>query len=584
MRLSEALEILNAARTSQAPVFRAILACGFTPLHLATFFAAHLQARFPDRRVSVASGLYGDLIGNITRLESEDAAAVVVEWLDLDPRLGYRRLGGWRPSQLGEIVQGCEAALADLETALERAAGRVPLAVAFPALPLPPAFMPPNCRASAEALRLRAAVSFCAERLAGRRGVAVTNPEELDRQSPLAGRFDLKSDLLTGFPYANQHAEVLARLLAAAVPGGIPQKKGLITDLDDTLWQGILGEAGVDGLSWDLDHHSQIHGLYQQVLAGLAEQGVLIAAASKNDSALVEQAFTTRHDLLISPGSIFPREAGWGPKSESVGRILRRWNIGPESAVFIDDSPLEVAEVRAAFQSMQCLQYPKGDYDAVLALLRQLRDLFGKDAVEAEDALRLDSIRRGGDFEQASTSAAGRQEEFLAGLEARLSFTVNPPASESRVLELVNKTNQFNLNGERYGEAEWSRLQAEPGALTVAVAYQDKFGPLGTIAVMHGARGGRTLHLRTWVMSCRAFSRRIEHRCLEFLFDHLGVDQVHLKFRATERNGPLREFLAALLGHEPEEDFGFSRADCAGRLPALHHAVEIKSSEVYANG
>src|SRR5258708_40172043 len=103
-------------------------------------------------------------------------------------------------------------------------------------------------------------------------------------------RLDVQSELLSGFPYQLSHASALAELLAALVRNPIA-KKGLITDLDDTLWAGILGESGVDGISWHLEQKAHIHGLNQQFLASLASAGVLIAVASKNDPALVEQAF-----------------------------------------------------------------------------------------------------------------------------------------------------------------------------------------------------------------------------------------------------------------------------------------------------
>src|SRR6185295_4898361 len=104
---------------------------------------------------------------------------------------------------------------------------------------------------------------------------------------PLATRLDVKSYVATGFPYRVVHASVLADLLARLLQPPVP-KKGIITDLDNTLWLGILGEDGPGGVSWDLDHKSHMHGLYQQLLHSLAEAGTLIAAASKADPSVVE--------------------------------------------------------------------------------------------------------------------------------------------------------------------------------------------------------------------------------------------------------------------------------------------------------
>src|SRR5207253_7677851 len=160
-------------------------------------------------------------------------------------------------------------------------------------------------------------------------------------------RFDLKSELFNGLPYSLSHASLVAEsLVRLMVPPVL--KKGLITDLDDTLWSGIVGEIGVDKVSWDLSSHTHLHALYQQTLRALADQGVLVGVATRNDPAVVATALS-RSDLLILKERLFPIEAHWKSKSSSVRRILATWNIGPSAAVFVDDNPRELEEVKAAF-------------------------------------------------------------------------------------------------------------------------------------------------------------------------------------------------------------------------------------------
>jgi FkbH-like protein len=110
----------------------------------------------------------------------------------------------------------------------------------------------------------------------------------------------------------------------------------------------------------------------------------------------------------------------------------------------------------------------------------------------------------------------------------------------------VNKTNQFNLNGRRFTEADWRAVLERPDAFLVRVSYQDKFGPLGKIATLFGTTNGETVHVEGWVMSCRAFSRRIEHHTLDRLFAHFGASTVRLNYKPTDRNMPLQEFLGAI--------------------------------------
>jgi HAD superfamily phosphatase (TIGR01681 family) len=170
---------------------------------------------------------------------------------------------------------------------------------------------------------------------------------------------------ITKFCY-NQYAHGSNRPIACATLTRKPTpKKGLITDLDHTLWRGILGEVGIEGISWDMDHRSQIHAFYQRMLGALAAEGVLLGVASKNERSLVESVFG-RKDFALSPTVFSPLDVCWGPKSEAVARILKTWNVGPDSVVFVDDSTLELAEVRALHPEVERIQFPTKDSVAIL--------------------------------------------------------------------------------------------------------------------------------------------------------------------------------------------------------------------------
>jgi len=571
MRLIEALEICRQPVAPEAPAFRAALICGFTPLHLTTFFEAELRRRLPQRRVSVETGIYGDLLGNLERLGPVEAAAVALEWADLDPRLGVRQLGGWTRSGLEDVCREAPRRLKAIGEALARrsSAGMV-IALSLPTLPAPPAPDGPSWRLGALEATLREELDRFAGEVARLAGVHLVSPVSLAAVSPPADRFDIRSELAAGFPYTLSHAghlaAHLARLLAPA-----PLKKGLITDLDNTLWSGIAGEIGPGAVSWDLDRHSHEHGLYQQMLAALADRGVLLAAASKNDPQVAEAALG-RADLLLPRESLFPVEAHWGPKSESVRRILEVWNIGPDSVVFVDDSPMELDEVRRAHPAVECLRFPAGDAAGVWELLGRLRDLFAKAAVSDEDLLRAASIRQNAARRRDQSAASDSPEEFLAQAGARIRYSHDP--ADPRALELINKTNQFNLNGRRYTEAEWSAYVRDPAVTQIVVHYQDKYGPLGKIAVVTGRAQGEQFLVDNWVMSCRAFSRRIEHQALAYLFERFGAREVVFDFRPTERNGPIRSFLAEIAGRLPEGAVTVTRRQFEERCPPLYHHVE----------
>jgi len=329
MRLSEALQINQQPVSPSSRGKKVHLVCGFTPLHLGTFLKAYARRRFPGDEISITNGLFGDLEGNVQRARghSGEGAVVVIEWGDVDPRLGLRASSGWSSRILADILELVSARISRLENGIADLASRMPVAVAAPTLPLPPLTHFPSVQTGTFELRLQSYLMELLNRVCGTGRLRLVSDSALARLSAFPNRRDVKMELHAGFPYSIPHAAALAELSVECLFPPVP-KKGLITDLDDTLWKGILGEIGVSVISWSLDGHAQAHALYQQLLASLADSGVLVAVASKNDSALVHEAFA-RPDILLKESQVFPIESNWGAKSDSVGRILRTWNISP---------------------------------------------------------------------------------------------------------------------------------------------------------------------------------------------------------------------------------------------------------------
>jgi FkbH-like protein len=573
MNLLDALELLNRPITEPVSDLEIVLECGFTPVHLKTFLAAHLRLCFPLHRVEIRTGLYGDLAGDLERLQptGSSVVCVVVEWADLDPRLGIRALGGWRSTDIADIVDSARRQSERLGHRVKQLADSMPVCVSTPTLPFPPIFTTRGEQAHHHECQLREIVASLAASLSCCSRVRLLNLQRLDELSPLGLRFDAKAEVMSGCPYSLEHASRVAELLAALIRDS-PPKKGLITDLDDTLWAGILGEIGVDAISWDMAGHAHMHGLYQQFLASLASAGVLLAAASKNDPALGEQALS-RTDILLSKDSLFPLEIHWAPKSESVGRIIKTWNIAPGDVTFIDDSPMEVAEVCAAFPEMECVVFPKNDPQAIWDLIKRLRDSFGKEIVTPEDEIRLRSIRAVSPLQSSLQERGLGAEDFLRNAVATVTFSLGTDARDNRALELINKTNQFNLNGKRFSESQWLSFLRDPTVFLLTANYEDKYGPLGKIAVVVGKKHGRKLHVNAWVMSCRAFSRRIEYQCLKYLFEKLDADEIVFDYEATPRNGPLQDFFAELLGAPPGPSLSVQKGSFDAKAPALFHQI-----------
>ncbi|HYM78053.1 MAG TPA: HAD-IIIC family phosphatase [Candidatus Dormibacteraeota bacterium] len=542
-----------------------------------------MSKALPQRQIRIRNGIYGNLAHNIQLAAEQNIPNVVIalEWFDFDPRLGIRSLGGWQPAQSQDILDTAAASAHRLNKAMAALPPSSAVALSLPTLPLPPVFQTHSTVLSFAESRLLSTVMELGSWAAGKSNMRVVHQDALAEISPMRERWDAKWDLASGFPYTVAHADALSSLMTAAlVPA--PRRKGIISDLDDTFWAGILGEIGVSGVSWTLEYGTQVHGLYQQLLASLAETGTLVAIASKNDPKMVEDALL-REDLLARRKILFPIDAHWGAKSESVGRILEAWNVGAASAVFIDDSKLELAEVKSAFPEMECIQFPTKNPAGVLRLLKWLRDEFGRESAGEEDKLRRESLQQKEVFQTEFERAD--PEQFLKSLEATVTIA-EAGRSDQRAFDLVNKTNQFNLNGARYTPDAWHERAGRKGDFVFTAAYEDRFGPLGKIAVMAGeARDGR-IELEDWVISCRAFSRRIEFQCLRTLFESFGASEIAMHFKPTARNGATHDLLKIVFNRLPESGaiLTLTRDLFEARCPRLYHEIREPRSGLRKSG
>ncbi|MBV9081933.1 MAG: hypothetical protein JOZ62_04600, partial [Acidobacteriaceae bacterium] len=284
---------------------------------------------------------------------------------------------------------------------------------------------------------------------------------------------------------------------------------------------------------------------------------------------IVETALA-RKELFVHAESLFPVCAYWGPKSTSVAKVLQTWNIGEDAVVFIDDNPMELSEVQQAFPGITCLQFPGNHPAKVWDLLGELRDLFGKPVVMEEDRIRRASLRALDEMGETGTPTG----TFLRHLQGTVMLDYRKNPADKRPLELLNKTNQFNLNGFRISEGEWQRRLEDAETIVSVVSYQDRFGPLGKIAVLVCAQCGECVRVSHWAMSCRAFSRKIEHHMLDSLFRQTNATDIEFAFHATERNPPLQDFFKSLgVRQDGSNVCRVSRADALAQCEALPHQV-----------
>jgi FkbH-like protein len=349
--------------------------------------------------------------------------------------------------------------------------------------------------------------------------------------------FSLGRYLETGCPFAGAELgriaeEVIERALAAPTPS----RRVLVTDLDNVLWAGVLAEDGIDGIAFAPEGTGYRHFIFQSLLSRLGREGVILCAVSRNDLDVAMEPL--RGGRMVLGADDFVAVLGsYQPKSAQIEQLAIQLNLGLDSFVFVDDNPVELAEVASRLPSVHCLAFPAKD-EMILSLCGELARLFANPTVTAEDRERTELYRRRLSatlpLDAGETDLTG----FLRGLGMKLTIRDRSEGDRSRVVQLINKTNQFNLNGRRVTEEELDRVLA-PGGRLYGATLEDRHGSHGEIlACLISADGVVT----SFVMSCRVFQRRVEHAFLAWLAGQPHPPQ-QLVFAATPRNTPIQHFL-----------------------------------------
>lgn len=374
-----------------------------------------------------------------------------------------------------------------------------------------------------------------------------------------ADLFSLSNHLTSGAPVAGNGLDIVAETLVGHALD--VERRGigkvLVTDLDNCLWHGIVGEDGPDNVSATPNGSSFAHFIYQTYLRKLKADGVLLAAASRNDPDLA-RAPLDRGAMPLSSADFVMIKASYGQKSDALRQIAVELNLGLDSLVFVDDNPVELAEVNATVPEVTTVAFA-ADEAGLPAMYESLDLLFHRDVLTDDDARRHEYYRnRAATAERAEQ--AGSVTKFLAGLEMRLTVHARTPETWTRAIQLINKTSQFNVNGRKWSEDEVTAVLSEGGRLFTA-ELSDNTGDHGEIvSFLVGGDGG----VRAFVMSCRVFQRRVEYAFLLALKDHLDTI-LRLPFEKTARNTPFSLFI-----NEPA--FTVSDGETTCDLDALYAA------------
>jgi FkbH-like protein len=372
-------------------------------------------------------------------------------------------------------------------------------------------------------------------------GLHVIGTQVLDALCTPEVRDDARAARLGGVPYTPLFFAALGHRLARALYRlVVPQPKVIVLDCDQTLWKGICGEDGPDGIDVDPPHR-----FLQEFMVQQASNGALLCLCSRNSEADVWDVFDRRTDMPLKRKHIIASRINWEPKSANLKSLAGELQLGLDSFVFLDDDPAVCAEVRANAPEVLTVQVP-GDSSEIPEYL-QAHWAFDRTTATPEDRQRTEMYRQNAQRNQLRSRTGGLT-EFLEGLELRCTILPAQPEDLGRVAQLTQKTNQFNATGVRRTESELSHLLKRPGTDCLVVRVSDRFGDYGMVGVVIAFVRSDGIEVDTFLLSCRALGRTIEHRMLAALGTRAtaaGVPFVTVHFRPTRRNEPVKAFLEA---------------------------------------
>ena len=374
------------------------------------------------------------------------------------------------------------------------------------------------------------------------------------------------------------YGDLLARILAARQGRA---RKALVLDLDNTLWGGVIGDDGMAGIVLGQGSTlGEAHAALQSHAKSLAQRGVILAVCSKNDERNALEPFDAHPEMVLRRADIACFVANWTDKATNLRTIAQRLNIGIDSLVFLDDNPAERAIIR---QELPMVAVPEvGEDPAFFAQALADAGYFEAVRLTDEDRARAAQYQANLQRETAQESATD-MDAYLRSLAMELRWSRFDPVGAPRIVQLVNKTNQFNLTTRRTTPEAVAALVADPAALTLQLRLLDRFGDNGIIAIVHGHRDGADMHIDTWLMSCRVLGRGAEAATLNLVAAEaarLGATRLVGEYRPTEKNGMVRGHYPSLGFtplHEAPDGSTTWTLDLAGFTPAPVHMTVTRT-------
>ncbi len=391
---------------------------------------------------------------------------------------------------------------------------------------------------------------------------------DLELVSGMMGReafYDPRRYYWTKQPFSERGVVRLAEHVVAGIRAlTTGPKKVLVLDLDNTLWGGVVGETGPLGVALGDSPDGEAYRAFQKHARALSKRGIVLALASKNNEADGREPFEKNPDMVLSLDDIAAAEICWEPKGTTIRRIAQTLNLGLDSFVFVDDNPAEREQVRQAIPEVAVVDVPVEPAEYVRALQAGLWfETTGLTDADRERAAQYAVERQRRELQET----AGSMEDYLRSLEMLADVREIDEADLMRVVQLLGKTNQFNLTTRRHTREDVVRMLDRPRSIGVTLRVEDRFGDHGLVGVLLAVPLDDTpevLRVDTWLMSCRVIGRTVEEfTCADLIerAERMGYRRILGEFLPTKKNALVAELY---------DRMGFRRLDSGDGSSVLY--------------
>jgi FkbH-like protein len=341
--------------------------------------------------------------------------------------------------------------------------------------------------------------------------------------------------------FLNVYAQELSRIVRALKGRA---KKCLVLDCDNTLWGGVIGEDGIDGIKLDPNEYpGKAYYEFQTTVLHLAERGVLIALCSKNNEADVFEVLDKHPACRLKRSHLSAWRVDWQDKASNIAALAEELNLALDSFVLVDDNPVECGLIREMLPEVTVLQVPEALYDYPPLILKD--GLFDTLRLTDEDKKRV-RLYQSESQRKSARNAFGSIEDYLASLGTVAAIHRARPNEIPRVAQLTQKTNQFNVTTKRYSEQDIRAFAGREDSAVFTLSVKDKFGDLGLVGVLILTREASIGQIDSFLLSCRALGRGLEAamvgHCLEAMRPEWDVDTWRAEYVPTHKNQQVADF------------------------------------------